>query len=87
MCDDVANEPLCQWTKRYRNPPARVNNVTMCMHEQCVPNLAVPPWRPGYEPMRLMSVCTCVLVLSILYFLYNHVNFMCTLTTYSDAGE
>ena len=28
------------------------------MHEQCVPNLAVPPWRPGYEANECVYMCT-----------------------------
>ena len=35
-----------------------MNNVTMCIHEQCVPNLAVPPWRPGYEANECVYMCT-----------------------------
>ena len=35
-----------------------MKKVTMCMHEQCVPNLAVPPWRPGYEANECVYMCT-----------------------------
>ena len=51
----------------------------MCIHEQCVPNLAVPPWRPGYEANECVYMCTSSI--NTILLVYNHVNFMCTLTT------
>ena len=38
----------------------------MCIHEQCVPNLAVPPWRPGYEANECVYMCTSSINIKIL---------------------
>ena len=50
-------DTVCQWLDQHIISTI-MNNVTMCIHEQCVPNLAVPPWRPGYEANECVYMCT-----------------------------
>ena len=55
----------------------------MCIHEQCVPNLAVPPWRPGYEANECVYISMLVrvnIMTVVTECIINHVNgCMCTI--------